>query len=173
MNPEQTFFCKLNNAQLEKQECLRRQESRMTYEPCRTGPSYLECRGCEQGRAIMDSTQEVTVTEEKTTKQCSKCKEFKPMDDFGVNKQTKDGRSWYCKKCNAKRTRENWKKKHGENIQASDSRLKEIAREVKKRAEPKETANNGHLSIIPQLELLKKDLLRKVSAIDTAIEALK
>jgi hypothetical protein len=102
-------------------------------------------------------------------KRCSKCGENKPLDEFGTSKIAKDGKNWYCKKCNAERAKESWRKHHGGKDQFSDARLREIADKVEKRAEFKPP----ELEIISKLELLKKDLLRKVSAIDTAIEALR
>lgn len=33
-------------------------------------------------------------------KTCSKCKEIKPLDDFGNLKSTKDGKARRCKECN-------------------------------------------------------------------------
>lgn len=33
------------------------------------------------------------------TKQCSKCKEEKPLSEFSKNKRTKDGYHFYCKDC--------------------------------------------------------------------------
>ena len=32
-------------------------------------------------------------------KKCSKCKEEKPLEEFGKDKQRKDGKSYYCKPC--------------------------------------------------------------------------
>jgi hypothetical protein len=32
-------------------------------------------------------------------KKCTKCKEFKNLNEFTKNKRTKDGLSWLCKKC--------------------------------------------------------------------------
>ena len=38
------------------------------------------------------------------TKRCSKCGEEKPLDDFGGNRTTKDGKQRWCKACMNKAT---------------------------------------------------------------------
>jgi hypothetical protein len=37
----------------------------------------------------------------RTTKRCSCCKNFKPLTEFGRNRQTVDGLNYYCKPCAA------------------------------------------------------------------------
>lgn len=39
-------------------------------------------------------------------KTCSKCHVPKPIEEFGLNRQTPDGRMYYCKVCAATKQRE-------------------------------------------------------------------
>lgn len=41
-------------------------------------------------------------------KQCSKCKEFKPEEEFSKDKKNKDGLSYYCKFCNKEHMKKYW-----------------------------------------------------------------
>jgi hypothetical protein len=41
-----------------------------------------------------------------TKKTCSHCREEKPVEDFGLNRQTPDGRMYYCRVCAAIKQRE-------------------------------------------------------------------
>jgi len=44
-------------------------------------------------------------------KQCTKCKEYKPLNEFSNNKRNKDGKQYYCKAC-IKQNYENNKEKY-------------------------------------------------------------
>jgi hypothetical protein len=46
---------------------------------------------------------------DKATKICATCKVEKPVTEFGVNNDCKDGLHYYCKSCWAKRRRETYK----------------------------------------------------------------
>lgn len=43
------------------------------------------------------------------TKKCSRCKEFKSVNEFPKNKSKSDGLAWYCKKCTNETGRERYK----------------------------------------------------------------
>lgn len=43
-------------------------------------------------------------------KQCTKCKEYKPLVDFHKTKQTKDKYTFHCKNCNTQARKEYYKK---------------------------------------------------------------
>ena len=45
-----------------------------------------------------------------TTKRCSKCKEEKPVGEFGKDRNSKDGLCYVCRECAAKRAREYYAK---------------------------------------------------------------
>lgn len=46
---------------------------------------------------------------------CSKCKQMKPVSEFGINRTKKSGRQSYCKECSAKASKEiAIRKKNGE-----------------------------------------------------------
>lgn len=51
-------------------------------------------------RQLEATRKEKPMEETRTDKTCSRCKETKPVDDFGSNKSTPDGLSYYCKACN-------------------------------------------------------------------------
>ncbi len=154
--------------QLEKKECLRRQERRITYSPGNPSPSYLECRDCKQGRAIMNPAQEdkrmedknINKPEDPTLKRCSKCGEVKPLDDFGSNKQAPDGRNWGCKTCTAKVQRERYGKSHSE----SNTAKRPIAK--KQKPEPKHPDLD---SLIEKLKIEKIALMAEVDRINTTL----
>lgn len=46
----------------------------------------------------------ITPAHEEPTKRCSKCGETKPLDDFGINRTSKDGKQRWCKACMNKAT---------------------------------------------------------------------
>ena len=57
---------------------------------------------------------------EKKTKVCSKCKEEKPITEFGKDKGRKDGRKYNCKVCR----RESQKKYYEDNQEKERARIK-------------------------------------------------
>lgn len=48
-------------------------------------------------------------------KQCLKCKQIKPVSEFYLNKLSKDGYSWWCKRCQKEYSKE-WKKSNPEKV---------------------------------------------------------
>lgn len=46
------------------------------------------------------------IEHQKTTKVCARCKQEKPLSEFGVKKRTKDGLNPYCKDCIREYTKE-------------------------------------------------------------------
>ena len=42
------------------------------------------------------------------TKKCTKCKQYKPQENFGADKRARDGRRTICKTCTSKKRRENY-----------------------------------------------------------------
>lgn len=54
-------------------------------------------------------------------KKCSKCKEFKPVDEFYKSKTTSDGKQTYCKVCQL-HTATKWQKDNKEKARESSSR---------------------------------------------------
>ncbi len=52
-------------------------------------------------------------------KRCSMCKDIKPLQDFHLNKSTKDGRQYRCKPCNCAAVQKSYHK-HRERRRASD-----------------------------------------------------
>lgn len=53
---------------------------------------------------------EVVSEVQEKVKQCTKCKQVKPLDDFCVDKRTKSGRYSQCRKCHSENLRKNRKK---------------------------------------------------------------
>lgn len=69
------------------------------------------------------------------TKICVCCGKVLPIDEFGRNKQSSDGRMVTCKECTNKRYRENYRKRKGEMARAgaelkkeNDERKSELAK---------------------------------------------
>jgi hypothetical protein len=56
-------------------------------------------------------------------KRCSKCKQVKPLDDFGNDKATKDGKARYCKKCKCDAEKVNRDKKREAERLSKESRI--------------------------------------------------
>lgn len=69
-------------------------------------------------------------------KQCTKCKEWKKLNEFYVKTKSKDGLQYQCKSCNRKYNKENKEhkkyknnrickilKKHADTLQDDDERL--------------------------------------------------
>jgi hypothetical protein len=82
----------------------RRLDGRGSYcRPCygtRSRASYRK-RQAEQGRTV--SERRVAPDGQKW---CNDCQTFKPLDEFGRNKNTKTGRASYCKDCHNKRSQD-------------------------------------------------------------------
>ena len=57
-------------------------------------------------------------------KTCSKCKEVKPLLDFGKNKRTKDGLHYYCHAC-ARAARDLWRKDNRDKVNESNRRWRQ------------------------------------------------
>lgn len=76
----------------------------------RFADGHNEWRFMEGSEPPRDQDEETPVT---TSKTCSRCKETKPVDQFGKNKSTPDGLSYYCKACQKARYREKAAKKTG------------------------------------------------------------
>jgi hypothetical protein len=61
-------------------------------------------------------------------KKCPRCKAEKPIDEFPVDKTTRDGRFTYCRSC-AKEYRDNYRKLHPEKFKRSQVRSAKKLRE--------------------------------------------
>lgn len=105
--------------------------------------------------------------EEKTTnnlKHCSKCGEDKPLDDFGPNKQSKDGKQWACKKCLAKGQRERLANKQ-------DKNKPPLKMPVAKKQKP--TAKYPDLdSLIAKLLTQRASLMAEIDRINTTLSVI-
>ena len=70
----------------------------------------------------------------KTQKRCPKCNEYKDRSEFGNNKTTYDGLSWYCKKCNRQYKIDNPEKRREERRLYMRKRRKRETEERRKTA---------------------------------------
>lgn len=58
--------------------------------------------------------------EDNTTKTCNFCKKTYPLGEFGKDKNSKDGISWYCKYCNRERAKK-WREQNRDRARARDA----------------------------------------------------
>ena len=102
--------------------------------------------------------------EEKTMKQCSKCKEPKPLDVFGADKNSKDGKRCWCNPCLAKAQRDRLSAgKTGETNPVKKPVIKK----------PKPAAKHPDLnSFLTKLEANKALLMAEIDRINTTISVI-
>jgi len=107
-------------------------------------------------------------------KKCSKCKNIKHIDDFGLNRKNKDGKSIRCKGCNRVSNREGsrrWRKNNPDSARAAEKRqrLKDKDK-IRKRTALWRKNNPEKIKLIRQRASIKirndsqKRLSRSVSA---------
>ena len=88
------FKCKRNKQDMEIEECIRRQNRRIVRVIGDISPSYLECKGCDQGRANLGLCKHPK--RQSLLFVCGLCLEEKEENDF----ETIGGkRNSYCKEC--------------------------------------------------------------------------
>lgn len=98
--PEYKFYCKsMSCKMLDQSVCIRRQEALFRQYKSHGNPfaariTTLECLQCENITDKLSSFLQVG-----TQKRCSKCRKFKSIEDFNVNRQTRSGLQAYCKMC--------------------------------------------------------------------------
>ena len=56
-----------------------------------------------------------------TQKRCGKCEEVKPVDDFPIQRASRDGRSHWCRACHTVAKRE-YRQRHRERLNAARRR---------------------------------------------------
>ena len=61
---------------------------------------------------MSESVKAIRTREKKATKRCARCKQIKPVDNFGKCRSRKDGLQPYCKECIAMVDREYYTKNH-------------------------------------------------------------
>lgn len=88
---------------------------------------------------------------DKTTKTCSRCGNAKELNDFGKNKNTKDGLSYWCRQCKSlSDKRYITKPGGGKRIGASEVDKELFANGKKAGRQPKLVVELGPLHIYPQ-----------------------
>ena len=94
-------------------------------------------------------------------KKCSKCKKELSINNFGLNKNTKDGHRHYCKQCNKE-----FNKKYNKRLDPKEKARRKAERDRKRELEFKKILNESKTNMTAEecLKLHKQEQERKQKA---------